>query len=165
MFKYALLGIIAERPRHGYDLKAAFEAAFGGTWPVNEGQVYTTLSRLDRDGLVTIEVVEQEGLPDRKVYRITELGRKDLRTWLEAPTPLSPPLRDELFVKVLVHRLLDSDGLAGTVAGARQDLLTALRSLGDRRDAEPPGSVTAALLDAAIGQLDATARWLDGIER
>ena len=70
MLKYALLGILAERPRHGYDLKVAFEGAFGGTWPLNIGQVYTTLGRLDRDGLVACEVVEQEALPDLRILNL-----------------------------------------------------------------------------------------------
>ena len=166
MLKYALLGILAAQPRHGYDLKVAFEAAFGGTWPLNIGQIYTTLGRLDRDGLVACEVVEQEALPDRKVYRLTDLGRKELERWLDEPPRLSPPLHDELFVKVLVQSFVGADAgrRAATVAAARHDVLGAIRSLSMRRDAEPAGSVTASLLDAAIGQLDATARWLERID-
>ena len=97
------------------------------------------------------------------MYRLTDLGRKELEQWLGEPPRLAPPLHDELFVKVLVHDLVGSDaaGVAATVAAARHDVLAAIRSLSMRRDDEPRGSVTALLLDAAIGQLDATARWLD----
>lgn len=165
MLKFALLGLLAERPRHGYDLKAAFEAAFGGTWVLNDGQVYTTLGRLERDGLITWEVVEQTALPDRKVYELTALGEKELREWMDEPARLGPPLRDDLFVKLFVHSLLRSDTRSETLTAARSDVLGALRSLGERRDAEPTGSIAAMLLDAAIGQLDATARWLEDVDR
>lgn len=166
MLKYVLLGILAERPRHGYDLKAAVEAAFGGTWPLNIGQIYTTLARLDRDGLVECEVVEQEALPDRKVYRLTAVGRKELERWLDEPARLAPPLHDEVFAKVLVHDLVSSNAetRAATIAAARHDLLGAMRSLGARLDDEPPGSVTGLLLGAAINRLAATADWLDDAE-
>jgi len=166
MLKYVLLGILAERPRHGYDLKAAVDAAFGGTWPLNIGQIYTTLGRLDRDGLVECEIVEQEALPDRKVYRLTAVGRKELERWLEEPTRLAPPLHDEIFVKVLVHDLVLSEAgpRVATITAARHDLLGAMRSLGARLDAEPAGSVTGLLLRAAIDRLAATADWLDDAE-
>jgi len=100
MLKYALLALIAREPRHGYDLKSAFEEAMGGTWPLNIGQIYTTLSRLERDGLVESTVVEQDVRPNRKVYRITQEGEKELDRWLAQPLALGPPLRDDLYVKM-----------------------------------------------------------------
>ena len=82
MFKYALLGLLAQEPRHGYDLKTAFETLLGGTWPLNIGQVYSTLSRLERDGFVESQVVPQDLLPDRKVYALTQTGLEELDRWL-----------------------------------------------------------------------------------
>ena len=72
--KHAFLGILAEKPRHGYDLKQAFDAKLGDFWSLNFGQVYTTLERLRKDGFVDYEEHEQADKPDKKIYRITQAG-------------------------------------------------------------------------------------------
>src|SRR5260370_34048983 len=99
--KYALLGILANDECHGYELKDAFEESVGDFWTVNYGQIYRTLDRLERDGLVEWHEEPQERRPDRKVYRITPKGITELRTWLTQPVTGPRPLRDELFVKML----------------------------------------------------------------
>src|SRR2546421_3535635 len=109
MLGYALLGLLAVAPRHGYELKAAFEGLLGGTWSLNIGQVYTTLSRLERDGLVESEVVAQDAFPDRKVYSLTELGEKELDRWLGAASPGAVRLKDEFVLKILVHAIVAGD--------------------------------------------------------
>src|SRR6266478_6429111 len=96
--KYALLGILAKDQRHGYDLKDAFEESVGDFWTVNYGQIYRTLDRLERDGLVEWHQEPQERRPDRKVYRITPKGRTELEQWLVEPSSRPRALRDELFV-------------------------------------------------------------------
>src|SRR5688572_17189694 len=98
MIKFVLLALLSTRRRHGYELKQEFEARFAGTWPLNIGQVYTTLARMERDGLVESEIVPQEVVPDRRVYAITEDGRRDLKQWLVDPVDGPVRLKDELFV-------------------------------------------------------------------
>lgn len=82
--RYALLGLIAQQPRHGYDLHAAFTAIVGGeqNWEVKPAQVYTTLSRLMEGGFIEEEGVEQSGGPEKHIYTVTQKGLEDLRTWL-----------------------------------------------------------------------------------
>ena len=97
-FRYGVLALLAEQPRHGYDLKTAFERQTGGEWAINVGQVYTTLQRLERDGLV--EPVGGDG--DRNDYRITPAGRSLLDEWYATPVTSAGPPRDELMIKVLL---------------------------------------------------------------
>src|SRR5438128_11022545 len=86
--KYAILGLLADRPLHGYELKAAYEAELVPATQLNYGQVYTTLERLARDGLVAHEVVSQTERPDKKVYALTREGRRALQEWLATPSRL-----------------------------------------------------------------------------
>src|SRR5437764_4101463 len=95
--KYAMLGLLADRPLHGYELKAAYEAELVPTTQLNYGQVYTTLERLTRDGLVAHEVITQAERPDKKVYALTKEGRKELQAWFAAPAQLDLDLRNETF--------------------------------------------------------------------
>ena len=86
--RYPVLALLAAKPAHGYELKQAFDERFGGVWPpINVGQIYNTLSALERDGLVSGESVRQRGAPRRRVYEITEEGRRALADWVEAPSP------------------------------------------------------------------------------
>src|SRR5439155_20459473 len=103
MLKFVLLGLLDAEPRYGYELKAVFEQLLGGTWPLNIGQVYTTLSRLERDGLVECHLVPQELLPDRKVYALTDAGRAELTAWAEQPDTGPVSLRDEFLLKIAVR--------------------------------------------------------------
>src|ERR1051326_7748750 len=98
--KYALLGILSERERHGYDLKNAFDERVGEFWALNFGQIYSTLDRLEREGLVEMHSQPQEKRPDRKVYRITTKGRRELEKWLYRPVLRPRALRDEVFIKL-----------------------------------------------------------------
>jgi len=165
VLKYALLALVAQRPRHGYDLKAAFERAMGGTWPLNIGQIYTTLARLERDGLVESEIVEQDARPDRKVYQVTERGTKELDRWLAEPVEFAPPLRDELYIKFLAQRVAGADP-SELLGNARRTLHAALAAT-ERQQSAPKDNdndvdpVATVLLDAVSLQLDAALRWLD----
>ena len=96
--KYGLLALLTEGPAYGYQLKADFEARTGGSWDLNIGQVYTTLQRLERDGLV--EPIGGEG--ERNDYRITSAGRIQLDEWYATPVVAEGPPRDELMIKVLL---------------------------------------------------------------
>src|SRR5579871_2766819 len=98
--RHALLGLLSEGPKYGHQLRQEFEARTGDVWPLNVGQVYTTLQRLERDGLVESDDTATEGA--QKGYRITEEGRDELDVWLLTPPDLTSPPRDELVIKVLV---------------------------------------------------------------
>lgn len=165
MVKNILLGLLAGGPRHGYELKRDFEELLGGTWTVNIGQIYLTLGRLERDGLVTSDVVPQDTRPDRKVYSLTELGRKELERWASEPVDDPVRLRDELVLKIIVQGLIESDDPRTFLWEQRQrhiELLAELTSLRD--DREQPRS-TELLVEAGIAHLEADLKWLDVVEQ
>ncbi len=153
-----LLALLREGPSHGYQLKTAFEAATGGTWPLNVGQVYTTLDRLQRDGLVTAS--EAEG---QKVYEITAAGREALGDWWRAlPDGDAPPPRDELTLRVL-FAVEDGPEHALEVITLHRTALT--RLLQERRRATRPSETTdlasALVAEALVTRAEADLRWLD----
>lgn len=158
-----LLALLREGPRHGYQLKTEFEAATGGVWPLNVGQVYTTLDRLERDGLVTM--TETDG---QKTYSITLAGVDELGAWWEAVPVDEPPPRDELMLKMLMA-IEHGPQHALTVLTRQRSALHQL--LSQRRRARPARSgssaaggeaLAAALVtDALVVRAEADLRWLD----
>jgi DNA-binding PadR family transcriptional regulator len=159
--KYALLGLLAGGSRHGYDLKSAFEELLGGSWPLNVGQVYTTLARLERDGFVRSRVVPQDLVPDRKVYEITAAGRKELVRWLSEPTNGPVRLKDELFVKVLVQSLV-KDGNPGDLIGRqRREHLQTLGELSELLSEDGLNPATRLIVEGAMLHVEADLEWLD----
>jgi DNA-binding PadR family transcriptional regulator len=159
--KYALLGLLSLRARHGYDLKGAFEDLLGGAWPLNVGQVYTTLGRLERDGLVQSEVVPQDLVPDRKVYRITKQGERDLTDWLGEPTSEVVRLKDEFFIKVLVGGLVNGGDPRDLIQKQRREYFQALADLAALRANDELNPMTRLLVDGAMLHVEADLRWLD----
>ncbi len=156
----ALLALLSEGPSHGYQLKAAFESATGKVWPLNVGQVYTTLDRLDRDGLVHTD--EADG---QRSYRLTPDGVDELGAWWDAAPADEPPPRDELMLKVLMAVAVGRDHALEVVTAQRNALLVLLqqrRRGGGRR----PGRGVDALADqmvsdALLMRAEADLRWLD----
>ena len=154
-----LLGVLADGPAHGYDLKRAHDERFPGSRQLAYGQVYATLARLQRDGLVETLETSQESGPERTVYRLTETGRQQLRAWLHATEPPGPYAADELVRKTVtaLH--------AGADAGdfLRRQLLVhmeAMRTLTRQREAA--GGVGSEIaLDHTLAHLDADLRWLE----
>src|SRR3954470_9844307 len=98
--RHALLALLSERPKYGLQLRQEFEAKTGEVWPLNVGQVYTTLQRLERDGLVESDDAAEPGA--QKGVRITDGGAQELTGWLRPPRDLASPPRDELVIKILV---------------------------------------------------------------
>src|SRR2546426_6688898 len=98
--RHALLALLSEGPKYGLQLRQEFEAKTGEVWPLNVGQVYTTLQRLERDGLVESDDAEADG--PQKSFRITTAGQTELTAWLRTPPDAAAPPRDELVIKVLV---------------------------------------------------------------
>lgn len=161
MIKFLLLGLLAAKPRHGYELKALFEELFGGTWPLNPGQVYMTLQKLEDDGLVTSQVVEQELLPDRRVYSITEDGRAELKGWTTESSEGPIRIREEMVAKVLTAIVTDHARATDLIWAQRRHHLQAIAQLRDKKSDPQLSLATRLVLDGAILRAEADLRWLD----
>jgi DNA-binding PadR family transcriptional regulator len=164
-----LLLLLAERPRHGYELKTEFELRTGTLWQLNTGQVYTTLERLRRDGLVEAaapgEVVHSAD-ERRRAYRLTDGGRAAARAWLDTETPDGAPPRDELVMKVLLAAHGDPDEALRVIDAHRHTLLARLqavrRSQLNRTDGDDDGGLAARMCDdVLVVRIEADLRWLD----
>jgi DNA-binding PadR family transcriptional regulator len=157
--RHSLLALLSAGSMHGYGLKTEFEAATGDVWPLNVGQVYTTLGRLERDGLVTAEA-DADG---QKVYAITEAGRGELRQWFETPVPREVIPRQELAIKLVFAM---RSGMAEVTAVIQRQRVATVRALQDltrfKATAQPDADLAWLLvLDGLILQAEAEARWLD----
>ena len=133
----------------------------GGTWPLNIGQVYATLARLERDGLVESKVVPQDLLPDRKVYAVTQAGQEALARWLTEPTADAIRLKDEFFLKLLVHQLVPSGDGVGLIWKQRQIYIQKLAQLNVLRADPSLEPATRLLIEGAILHVEADLEWLD----
>lgn len=167
--KHVLLALLAEAPSHGYELKKRYDDALGALWPVQQAQIYNNLRLLEKAGEIVLETrVEQENLPDQKLYSVTLTGATELAEWLDAPVPSSRQLKDDLYLKVstLANVLQRTDQLGDLLWRQRTVYLQHLRELefalseAERRD----DAVTASLLDGAILHAEADLTWLDRIE-
>src|ERR1700677_2879749 len=116
-----MLALLSEGPKYGLQLRQEFEARTGDIWPLNIGQVYTTLQRLERDGLVESDDTDNEG--PQKGFRITGGGQEELARWLRTPPDLTSPPRDELVVKVLVALRMPSVDVHAVVQAHRRYLV------------------------------------------
>lgn len=158
--KLGLLALLSDGPTHGYQLKHDFEARTGGAWLLNVGQVYTTLQRLERDGLVA-----PAGDPDdeRRVFRITDAGRAAIDAWYAEPVVASAPPRDELAIKVLLALAADEVDVRGVLQRQRTATLEQLQEYTRlKRTADPADDLPwILLLDAMILKAEAEVRWLD----
>lgn len=156
---YALLGILAVEPGHGYDLKRSYDQRFAGSRPLAYGQVYATLSRLQRDELVEVVDVGQDAGPERTVYAITEGGRESLHQWLEKVEPPGPYPAEDLVRKTVTALSLGADAL-GFLRRQRAAHLGLMRDLvqlqGETRETGARIAV-----DHSIFHLDADLRWLE----
>ncbi len=164
VLRYVLLGLLDAEPCYGYELKAVFENFLGGTWPLNIGQIYTSLSKLEADGLVRGEVVPQDGAPDRKVYEVTTKGRKELATWSSTVNDEPVKLRDELFLKVAVLSLKDGKTARDLIHRQRIAHLSRLAELGDMQHDPEQHPATGLLLEAAMLRTEAELKWLEAVE-
>src|SRR3954471_23873403 len=122
--KHSLLAVLADGDRYGYQLRAEFEERTGSTWPLNVGQVYTTLNRLERDGFVEGEGVDDEG---HVVYRITDTGRSEVATWFTTPVARTQPPRDELAIKLALAVTVPGVDVGTVIQRQRSATMTALQ--------------------------------------
>lgn len=158
--RHSLLALLAQEPTHGYDLKNGFERQTAGAWPLNVGQVYQTLSRLERDGLVE---PEGSGEGKRQSWRITAPGEVALEEWYREPVIEDPPARDELAIKVLLAVAADAVDVSAILQRQRVATMERLqRYTLMKREADPDKELPwTLLLDALVLKADAELKWLD----
>ncbi len=161
--RHALLALLSEGPKYGLQLRQEFEARTGDVWPLNVGQVYTTLQRLERDGLVEADDSAEEG--PQKGFHITQEGAEELTSWLRTPPDFSSPPRDELVIKVLVAVGLPGVDIHEVVQLHRRYLVELMQQWTRLKEDESRLDLNFALVvDAELFRLDSLIRWLDTAE-
>ncbi len=165
--RQSLLAILDQGPCYGYQLRAEFDRRTGGTWPLNVGQIYNTLDRLERDGLVAKGAADEHG---HVYWQITDAGSAAVREWLASPVERPAGTRDELAIKLAVAgplpgvdvaRILDTQRRA---SHERLEVLRGATSSG-RSPEGPEGIAWSLVLDSMVFQAEAELRWLDHTER
>ncbi len=158
--RHALLALLSEGPKYGLQLRQEFEARTGDVWPLNVGQVYTTLQRLERDGLIESDDSAEEG--PQKGFHITTEGVAELDAWLHTPPDFSSPPRDELVIKVLVALGLPGVDVHEVVQVHRRYLVELMQQWTRLKEDESRFDLNFALVvDAELFRLDSLIRWLD----
>jgi DNA-binding PadR family transcriptional regulator len=157
----ALLTLLDREPMHGYSLRLEFEAATGSTWPLNVGQVYTTLARLERDGLVEAAGGDSE---THRVYRITDAGRAEVRSWFASPVRPEAPPRNELAIKLALAVRTPGVDVRAVVQRQRSATLRTLQEYTRAREAAGEDLSWLLVADSLIFAAEAEIRWLDHCE-
>ncbi|WP_328475159.1 PadR family transcriptional regulator [Actinoplanes sp. NBC_00393] len=162
--RHALLALLSEGPKYGLQLRQEFEARTGEVWPLNVGQVYTTLQRLERDGLVASQDTGG-GAKAQNAFTITPAGADELTAWLRTPAEVVPPPRDELVMKVLVAMRVPGVDLPGLLQVHRRHLVQAMQEYTRLKSEVAEGEVELALVvDAELFRIEAMVRWLDAAD-
>ena len=161
--RHALLALLREGPTYGLQLRQEFEERTGDVWPLNVGQVYTTLQRLERDGFVE---VDGAGDDDRqKRFRITPEGESELATWLRTPSEVTAPPRDELVIKVLIAARLPGADVHQLIQVHRRHLFQLMQEWTRLKEDEAALDLALGLaIDAELYRLDSVIRWLDAAD-
>ena len=161
--RHAVLGLLSEGPKYGLQLRDEFEARTGEVWPLNVGQVYSTLQRLERDGLI-----ESDGDGDagpQKSFRLTADGAADLDAWLRTPPDLSAPPRDELVIKVLVAIRVPGVEVGDVIQTHRRHVVELMQEWTRiKRDTGTHELTLPLVVDAELFRLDSIIRWLDAAD-
>jgi DNA-binding PadR family transcriptional regulator len=160
--RQALLALLAKEPAHGYELKQALEQTFGHAYPApNIGQIYVTLQRLERDGLVRGEDVVQASRPNKRVYVLTEAGRQALAAWVDEPSD-GVHVRDQFFMKLVLAPLAGAADRMALINKQRRhylNLMRGLSSLATTTDRE--NRIARLLIEGAMLHLQADLDWLE----
>lgn len=166
--KLALLALLEQGPMYGYQLRTEFEERTGATWPLNVGQVYTTLARLERDGLVEGTGADDEG---HLHYRVTDAGRAEVSTWFTTPVPRTQPPRDELAIKLALAVTVPGIDIGAVIQKQRMATIAALQDYTRLKrtgraaaPAEPADLAWSLVLDSLVFDAEAEVRWLDHCE-
>ena len=161
--KHALLALLSEGPKYGLQLREEFESGTGEVWPLNVGQVYTTLQRLERDALVESDGEGDGEAGPQKYFRITSAGRADLASWLHTPSDPTPP-RDELVIKVLVALRLPGVDAGEVLQVHRRHVVELMQRYTRMKEDAADDLALALVADAEIYRLDGVVRWLDAAD-
>ncbi|MER7947445.1 PadR family transcriptional regulator [Streptomyces sp. NPDC096079] len=170
--RHGLLALLERGPRYGSQLRSEFESRTGSTWPLNVGQVYTTLNRLERDGMVAQGGEDEAG---HTLYTITDNGRAELRTWFEKPVDRTSPARDELAIKLAMAVGAPGVDIRDVIQSQRRHTVKAMQDYtrlkaqallavegGGARERDDVAWLL--VLEQLIFQTEAEARWLDHCE-
>jgi DNA-binding PadR family transcriptional regulator len=155
-----LLALLAKEPAHGYELKSHLEQIFGEAYPPpNVGQIYLTLQRLERAGLVCSQDVVQTARPNKRVYELTPAGREAVTAWLEEPSA-GPRVRDDFFVKLVLGPLAGVTDRLGMINRQRRHYLTQMRGLSRLAANAGAGTMARLHIEGAMLHLQADLDWL-----
>jgi DNA-binding PadR family transcriptional regulator len=161
--RHALLALLSEGPKYGLQLREEFVARTGEVWPLNVGQVYTTLQRLERDGLVESDDAAEPS--PQKGFRITTDGARELADWLRTPPDLTSPPRDELVIKILVSLRVPGTDVHDVIQVHRRYLVELMQQWTRLKEDEARFDLALALVvDAELFRLDSVVRWLDAAQ-
>jgi DNA-binding PadR family transcriptional regulator len=161
--RHALLALLAEGPKYGLQLRQEFESRTGEVWPLNVGQVYLTLQRLERAGLIESDDTDRDG--PQKTFRITPTGGDELAAWLRTPPDLANPPRDELVIKVLVALRLPGVDVLELLQAHRRHLVEQMQRYTHVKAEAAPDDLSLPLVaDAELFRLEAVVRWLNAAE-
>jgi DNA-binding PadR family transcriptional regulator len=161
--RHALLALLTAGPKYGFQLAQEFSAGTGELWPLNTGQVYSTLQRLERDALVESDEAADGG--PQNTYHLTDAGRAELEAWLHTPPDTSSPPRDELVIKVLVSLRIPGVDVSGLVQTYRRHVIEAMHEYTRLKEDAAEDDIGLLLVaDAEIYRLDSVVRWLDAAE-
>jgi DNA-binding PadR family transcriptional regulator len=162
--RHAVLALLSEGPKYGLQLRHEFEERTGEVWPMNVGQIYTTLQRLERDGLVCADGDDMDA-GQQKLFRITTTGAAELDQWLHTPPDLGAPPRDELVIKVLVAIRVPGVDVHDVIQAHRRRVVELMQDWTRmKRDATPDEVSLGLVVDAELFRLDAVVRWLDAAD-
>jgi DNA-binding PadR family transcriptional regulator len=159
----ALLALLDRRPAYGYELKADFEAATGDGWPLNIGQVYSTLQRCERDDLATAQ--DEADDQGRRLWTISAEGREAVASWLETPAAPVEASRDAFSLKVLMAIEARPDQVDDLIRDQRNATMSELQALTREKTTVADGDLARQLhLDRSVLLVEAQVRWLDMVE-
>ena len=160
--RHALLALLSGGPKYGLRLREEFEAGTGEVWPLNIGQVYTTLQRLERDGLIESDDDDERDSPQKR-FRITAEGQHELAAWLRTPPDMSAPPRDELVIKVLVALRVPGTDVHAVIQAHRRYLVELMQRWTRIKEADDDLALGLAV-DAELFRLESVVRWLDAAD-
>src|ERR1035441_693955 len=161
--RHSLLALLSEGPKYGFQLRQEFEESTGDVWPLNVGQVYTTLDRLERDGFAESDDLDTD--ERQRNFRITEKGEEELSRWLRTPPDLTQQPRDELVIKVLVASRLPDVDVYDVIQVHRRYLVQLMQQWTHLKEDEARFDLAFALaVDAELFRLDSVVRWLDAAD-
>lgn len=160
--RQGLLALLEQEPMYGYQLRAQFEARTGATWPLNIGQVYTTLGRLERDGLIAADGQDEQG---HLYYVITDAGRAEVAAWFATPVERTTPPRDELAIKLAIAVTVPGVDVSAVIQRQRTATVRALQDYTRLKQTDGASDLAWLLvLDSLVFAAEAEVRWLDHCE-